>query len=67
MVNDGSDDQEAVADLESVRLLLDKLTHPTPALTRLIDLVRRDPDPKASWTPVRGESNAAAGVFDGHM
>lgn len=44
MVNDGSDDQEAVADLESVRLLLDKLTHPTPALTRLIDLVRRDPD-----------------------
>lgn len=44
MVDEGLDDQEAASDLESVRLILDRFTYPTPALTRLIDLVRRDPD-----------------------
>ena len=63
MVNDGSHDQEAVADLESVRLLLDKLTHPTPALTRLIDLVRRAPDRQGLMdSGERGKQRGSRGI-----
>jgi len=43
MLDEGPDDREAAVDLESVRLILDSFTHPTPALSRLIDLVRAIP------------------------